>query len=45
MIDFYKNLKECQAKDLALRNAKMNYLNSTIAPEMAHPFYWADFVA
>lgn len=43
MIDFYKNLKLGQSKDAALRNAKLNYLN-TVDNFNAHPFYWGSFI-
>ena len=45
MLAFYKNLKVGQTKDMALRNAKLEWLNATKAPELAHPYYWAGFVA
>jgi CHAT domain-containing protein/Tfp pilus assembly protein PilF len=40
MCDFYKFLVQGQAKNEALRNAKMRMLEST----RCHPFYWAGFV-
>ncbi|NND63914.1 MAG: CHAT domain-containing protein [Flavobacteriaceae bacterium] len=39
---FLVNLKEGQTKDVALQNAKINYLN-TATPEKLHPFYWSSF--
>ena len=43
MIHFYKYLKEGQVKDEALRNAKLEYLQ-TADKAHAHPFYWGAFV-
>lgn len=43
MQSFYQNLKEGQAKDLALQNAKKHYA-STANPLRAHPYYWSGFV-
>lgn len=40
---FYKNLKEGQTKDAALRNAKLSY-QKYANPEKTHPYYWAGFV-
>ena len=39
---FYKNLKAGQSKSAALRNAKLDYIDS--AKEFAHPFYWAALI-
>lgn len=44
MVAFYAGLKEGQAKDVALREAKLQYLTSVQAPELAHPYYWAGFI-
>ena len=44
MIDFHKNLKKGEAKDVALRNAKLSYLEKA-DPEYQHPYYWAGFIA
>lgn len=44
MTNFYKNLSEGQAKDEALRNAKLSYLESA-PPSRRHPYYWATFIA
>ena len=44
MIDFYKNLKSNENKDAALRQAKLDYLDKTLEPELAHPKFWAGFV-
>jgi len=43
MIDFYKNLKTGNEKDIALQRAKLNYLE-TSSTEYAKPIYWASFV-
>ena len=45
MIDFYNELHQKQTKDEALRQAKLNYMNKIVADELAHPFYWAGFIA
>ena len=43
MIHFFELLKEGQAKDEALRNAKLNYLNNA-PPRLSSPYYWATFI-
>ena len=45
MVEFYKNLKKGQTKDVALRGAKLNWLDNTSAHEFKHPYYWAGFIA
>lgn len=40
---FYANLKEGQAKNTALRNAKLDFLASN-PKELSFPFYWAGLV-
>lgn len=40
---FYKNLKEGQSKDVALNNARKEYLSSAKG-KARHPFYWGGFV-
>lgn len=40
---FYKNLKKGQLKNEALRNAKMEYLDTTDDSLLKHPYYWAGF--
>lgn len=42
MAAFYRNLGEHQAKDEALRNAKLRFLKQTQGLS-AHPFFWASF--
>ncbi len=44
MISFYKNLDKGYSKSKALREAKLNYLETAKATELKHPFYWAGFV-
>jgi CHAT domain-containing protein/tetratricopeptide (TPR) repeat protein len=44
MVAFYKHLKDGASKSEALRNAKLDYLESVIAPEQTHPYYWAGFI-
>lgn len=41
LADFYKNLSLGQSKDLALHNAKVNYLSDAQLSE-ASPYYWAN---
>jgi len=43
MADFYRNLKEGQSKDIALRNSKLTYLNSADQLQ-SHPYFWAAYV-
>lgn len=45
IVDFYKNLKSGKPKDLALKQAKLNYLDSVKDPLGQHPYYWAGYVA
>ncbi|WP_299098509.1 CHAT domain-containing protein [uncultured Winogradskyella sp.] len=44
MKEFYKNLKQGQQKNVALKNAKLHYLNNTEDPNLKHPYYWAGFI-
>ncbi len=41
---FYKNLKKGETKNTALKNAKLDYLNTTDDPNLKHPYYWAGFI-
>jgi len=41
---FNRNLKKGQNKDVALRNAKIDYINSTEMHGRAHPFFWSAFI-
>jgi CHAT domain-containing protein len=41
---FNRNLKKGLPKDIALRNAKIDYLNSNTSYSHAHPFYWSAFI-
>lgn len=43
MTSFYKNLKKGKSKDEALRDAKLEYLQS-VNSRRAHPHYWLGFV-
>lgn len=43
MTYFYTNLKDGMAKDEALRQAKLSYLENA-DPVKSHPYYWAGFV-
>ena len=38
--DFLKNLEKGQSKDIALRNAKITYLNNANSEEELRPMYW-----
>ena len=40
--DFFKNLKNGSSKDVALQQAKLNFLQTS---EKSHPLYWAGLVA
>ena len=42
IVEFFKNLKKGERKNVALRNAKLNFLKNN--PD-ASPFYWAAFIA
>ncbi len=44
MVSFYKHLADGVEKDVALRNAKLDYLKTTTDPALRHPYYWAGFV-
>lgn len=44
MENFYTHLKNGMNKDVALQQAKLDYL-AKVDPEYQHPFYWAGFVA
>lgn len=44
MVRFYASLKEGKPKNLALQEAKINYLNTAEYEELKHPYYWAGFV-
>ncbi|MEO0899074.1 MAG: CHAT domain-containing protein [Bacteroidota bacterium] len=44
MISFYQYLKEGKPKSIALQQAKLDYLDNTSNPKLAHPYYWAPFV-
>ncbi|HWS60228.1 MAG TPA: CHAT domain-containing protein, partial [Flavobacterium sp.] len=41
---FYNNLKRGKSKDEALRNAKLEYLES-VNSRLAHPHYWLGFIS
>ena len=44
MVSFYKHLKTGVTKDVALQQAKLDYLDQVEDPKQAHPYYWAGFV-
>jgi CHAT domain-containing protein len=39
MVDFYKNLKNGETKDKALKRAKLKLINKDVSP-----FFWSAFV-
>lgn len=41
MVDFYRNLRKGQPKDLALQSARIKMMDQS--PDAAHPFFWAGF--
>lgn len=41
--EFYKNLKAGNSKDVALRSAKLKYLQENNA-ELSHPYYWSGLI-
>ena len=44
MTSMYDYLSKGDRKDIALRKAKLDYINNA-SPKEKHPFYWAGFVA
>ncbi len=44
MISFYNYLKEGKAKNEALQQAKLDYLNTVNEDLLKHPYYWAGFI-
>ena len=44
MVSFYEHLKTGVPKDVALQQAKLDYLDQVEDPKQAHPYYWAGFV-
>ncbi|WP_394748088.1 CHAT domain-containing protein [Spongiimicrobium salis] len=44
MESFYKHLKNGDSKDVALKNAKLEYLEQAEDPLLKHPYYWAGFI-
>ena len=44
MASFYQELQQDKKKDLALREAKQDYIASN-QHHMAHPFFWASFIS
>jgi CHAT domain-containing protein len=43
MLLFYRNLKRGKTKDVALREAKLSFIDANNHPN-AHPFFWAAFI-
>ncbi|MCU0326342.1 MAG: CHAT domain-containing protein [Spirosomaceae bacterium] len=41
---FYKHLKDGLKTDEALRQAKLDFLNSELSLRYEHPYYWANFI-
>lgn len=44
MVKLYSSLVKEDDKDVALRSAKLDYLNETTDPLHGHPYFWAGFV-
>ena len=44
MTFFYEHLKKGEPKDVALKNAKQDYLKNTDDELLKHPYYWAGFI-
>ena len=44
MVGFYKNLKDGDPKDIALRKAKLAYIQKNKGNNRTHPLFWAAFV-
>ena len=43
MTNFYQNLVKGASKDVALRNAKLSFIEEA-DPIIQHPFYWAGYI-
>ncbi|MEZ4829732.1 MAG: CHAT domain-containing tetratricopeptide repeat protein [Bacteroidia bacterium] len=43
MMEFYKNLFSDKSQSFALRQARLNFLDSC-TPDLVHPYYWANHV-
>jgi len=41
---FYKHLEEGEATDVALKKAKLDFVNNSSTQYLKHPYYWAGFV-
>lgn len=41
---YYKNLHKGQQKDLALKNAKLEYIKLNNDTKLSHPYYWSGFI-
>ncbi|MCW5516892.1 CHAT domain-containing protein [Muriicola sp. Z0-33] len=44
MGSFYKNLSQGNAKDLALQQSKLTFLNANRENALSHPYYWSGFI-
>ncbi len=44
MQGFYKNLADEETKDVALQNAKIDFLSTNKNNKLSHPYYWSGFV-
>ena len=44
MSDFYKNLAQEQTKQIALQQAKIDFLKENKDNALSHPYYWSAFV-
>jgi CHAT domain-containing protein len=41
---FYKNLSEGKTKNLALQNAKLDFITKNKNNALSHPYYWSGFI-
>ncbi len=44
MTSFYKNLSKGEAKDVALQNAQIEFLDNNRDNALSHPYFWSAFV-
>lgn len=44
MAKFYEKLSSGRRKDMALQQAKIDYLNGIFDIDKAHPYYWSNFI-
>lgn len=44
MVDFYDHLGKGDSKSIALRKAKLNYINTSKSVKASHPYFWAAYL-